>query len=166
MPAGLCVQVDDEQRAALERHFETTRDAETRLRYHMVLLAADGHSVPQIAPLVRRSTATVTRVLHRYHADGAAAVPRRRPPGRPVARPAAWAAELCRVIEEDPHTVGVKSANWTTALLAGYLAQQCGHRTGQETVRLELHAAGYVCKRPTWTLEPKATDQPEWAKNA
>src|SRR6266700_3116543 len=107
MPAALCVQLSDDQRAAVERHFETTRDAETRLRYQMVLLAADGHRVPQIAPLVRRSTATVTRVLHRYYAEGTAGVPQRPHPGRPGARPAAWAEELCRVIEEDPHTVGV-----------------------------------------------------------
>jgi transposase len=166
MPAALCMQISDDQRAAVERHFEATHDAETRLRYQMVLLAADGYRVPQIAPLVRRSTATVTRVLHRYGEKGDAGVPYRPRPGRPVARPAAWTEELCRVIEEDPHTVGVKSANWTTALLVGYLAQHSGHRTGQETVRLALHAAGYVCKRPTWTLEPKATDQPEWAKNA
>jgi hypothetical protein len=31
----------------------------------MVVLAADGRTAPQIAPLVRRSTATVERVLHR-----------------------------------------------------------------------------------------------------
>ena len=165
MPAALCVQLTDDQRVAVERHFETTRDAEPRLRYQMVLLAADGHSVPQVAAVVRRSRATVTRVLHRYHVEGDAGVPYRPHPGRPVVRPAAWTEELCRVIEEDPHTVGVPRANWTTALLAEYLAQKTGQRMGQETVRRQLHAVGYVCKRPTWTLEPKAHDQPEWAKN-
>jgi len=166
MSAAVCVQLTVEQRAAVEMHFETTRDAETRLRYQMVLLAADGSGVPQIAPVVRRSTATVIRVLQRYRAEGDAGVPYRARPGRPVARSAAWTEELRRVIEEDPHTVGVPRANWTTAGLAEYLAQQTGQRRGQETVRRQLHAAGYVCKRPTWTLEPKAHDQPEWAKNA
>jgi hypothetical protein len=46
------------------------------------------------------------------------------------------------------------------------LAQTTGHRTGIETVRVHLHQAGYVCKRPTWTLQGKAEEQPEWAKNA
>jgi transposase len=73
---------------------------------------------------------------------------------------------LARVIEEDPQTVGVDSANWTTRLLADYLAPATGHRTGIETVRLHLHRLGYVCKRPTWTLARKAEEQPEWAKNA
>jgi transposase len=132
----------------------------------MVLRAADGHSAPQIAPLVRRSRDTVRRVLHRYRDGGAGAVPHRPRPGRPPEVPAAWEAELRRVIELDPHTVGVDSANWTTRLLADYLARVMGHQTGLETVRGHLHQAGYVCKRPTWTLQRKAEEQPEWAKNA
>ena len=166
MPAALRLQVTDDERTDLERHFEQTRDAETRLRYQMVLLAADGQAAPQIAPLVRRSVDTVQRVLHRYQDEGVAGVPHRPRPGRPPEVPAAWQEELCRVIEADPHTVGVASANWTTRLLAAYLAQQTGHRTGIETVRRHLHAAGYVCKRSTWTLARKAEEQPEWAKNA
>jgi transposase len=73
---------------------------------------------------------------------------------------------LRRVIEVDPHTVGVDSANWTTRLLAAYLGTVTGQRTSIQTVRVHLHQAGYVCKRPTWTLQRKAEEQPEWAKNA
>ena len=40
-----------------------------------------------------------------------------------------------------------------------------GLRAGIETVRLALHRAGYVCKRPRWTLQRKAQAQPGWAKN-
>jgi transposase len=166
MPAALRLQLTDDERADVAHCFETTRDAETRLRYQMVLLAADGHTVPQIAPMVRRSPATVARVLHRYQDGGAEDVPQRTRPGRPSTVPAAWKAELRRVIELDPHTAGVDSATWTTRLLADYLAGVTGHRTGLETVRVHLHKAGYVCKRPTWTLQRKAEEQPEWAKNA
>jgi transposase len=166
MPAALRLHLTDDERAELARRFETTREAETRLRYQMVLLAAEGRTAPQIAPLVRRSTATVERVLHRYQEEGADGVPHRCRPGRPPQVPAMWEAEVRRVIELDPHTVGVDSANWTTQLLAEYLARVTGHRTGIETVRVHLHKAGYVCKRPTWTLQRKAEEQPEWAKNA
>jgi transposase len=132
----------------------------------MVLLAVDGYTAPQIAPLVRRSVATVQRVLRRYRAEGMGGVPHRARPGRPPEVPAAWEAELRRVIDLDPHTVGVQSANWTTQLLADYLAHVTGHQTGIETVRRHLHGAGYVCKRPTWTLQRKAAEQEDWAKNA
>jgi len=166
MPAALRLSVSEDAHAALVRGFETTRDAETRLRYQMVLLAAEGQTVPQIAPVVRRHPTTVQRVLHRYLAEGLAGVPHRPRPGRPPEVPAAWTAELCRVIEWDPHTVGVPSANWTTTLLAAYLAQTTGHRTGIETVRVHLHKADYVCKRSTWTLQRKAEEQEAWPKNA
>jgi transposase len=166
MPAALRVQLTHEERAEVEQCYETAGDAETRTRFHIVLLAADGRSAPRIAALVRRSKDTVRRVLHRYRDGGAGDVPQRPRPGRPSAVPAAWAVELHRVIDLDPHTVGVDSANWTTRLLADYLARVTGHRTGIETVRVQLHQAGYVCKRPTWTLQRKAQEQPEWAKNA
>src|SRR5690242_4358941 len=122
MPAAVRIKMTEENRAAVAERFEGTRDAETRLRYQMVLLAADGYTAPQIAPLVRRSVDTVQRVLRRYRDEGVAGVPYRPRPGRPPEVPPAWEAELRRVIEADPHTVGVKSAHWTTRLLAVYLA--------------------------------------------
>jgi transposase len=60
----------------------------------------------------------------------------------------------------------VDSALWTCQLLADYLAGVTGHRAGIETVRLALHHAGFVCKRPRWVLTRKAQAQPGWAKNA
>src|SRR5437870_7103533 len=77
----------------------------------------------------------------------------------------AWLAEVHRVIDLDPHTVGVDSAVWTTRLLADYLERMTGHRTGIEAVRVHLHRLGYVCKRPTWSLKRKSTDQAGWVKN-
>ena len=70
------------------------------------------------------------------------------------------------MVDLDPHQVGVDSALWSCRLLADYLATQTGHRAGIETVRLALHRAGYVCKRPRWVLTRKAQAQPGWAKNA
>jgi len=158
----IALTLDDQARQVLVDGFEQTHDAETRLRYQMVLLAADGHMPTQIAPLVRRSVATVQRVLARYRAAGPAGVPQRVPPGRPATAPPAWATELARVIELDPHEVGVPSANWTTSLLADYLAAATGHRACLETVRLALHRLGYVCKRPRWVLDRKASEQEGW----
>ena len=165
MTAPLRVTLAPSARAELERRFATTADAETRTRYQMVLLAADGRSVAEIAPIVRRSVDTVQRVLRRYLAEGPDGVPHRPRPGQPPRFPPAWAAELERVVELDPRSVGVPSAVWTTGLLAEYLAGATGYRAGLETVRLALHRLGFVCKRPGWSLKRKATEQPEWAKN-
>jgi transposase len=165
MPAALRVDTSPAAREAVRAAFEATRDAETRLRYQMVLLAGDGLTAPQIAPLVRRNVATVQRVLHRYREGGLPAVPRRTAPGSPPAVTPTWEAELRRVIELDPHEVGVPSALWTTPLLAAYLAARTGHATSDETVRRSLHQFDYVCQRPKWTLKRKAEEQPDWAGN-
>ncbi len=168
MPAPLRIELDVAARQELEDRFEQTRDAETRLRYQMVLLAADGRTAGQVAPLVRRSRATVERVLGRYLKEGPAGVPQRRRPGRRPGRrpdrPSEWDAELRRVIEVDPHAVGVASAVWTLGLLRDYLERVTGHRTSLETVRQALRRADYRCKRPVHTVQRKAQAQPEWPK--
>jgi transposase len=128
----------------------------------MLLLAQQGYKVPQIARIVLRSEDTVARVLHRFLAGGLDAVPRRTPPGRERRVTPVWEAELLRVIELDPHEVGQETANWTTELLALYLGQQTGIHISEETVRVYLHAHGYVCKRPIWTLRRKAGEQAEY----
>src|SRR6266581_922629 len=92
-------------------------------------------------------------------------------PGRagtplPPHYPPGWEQELVRVADLDPHEVGVDSALWTCRLLADYLQGVTGHRAGIETVRIALHRAGFVCKRPRWVLTRKAQAQPGWAKNA
>ena len=53
----------------------------------VVLLAADGRTAPQIAPLVQRSPETVWRVLQRYQAGGPAGWPPGPGPGAPWPRP-------------------------------------------------------------------------------
>src|SRR6266568_1245695 len=151
-----------EVQAELCRRYEETGNPETRTRYQMVLLAQRGHTAPQIARLVLRSEDTVERVLKRFLAGGADAVPRRTSPWRGRTVTAAWEAELLRVIELDPHEVGQETANWTTELLAEYLGQQTGIQVTEETVRVYLHAHGYVCKRPRWTLRRKAGERADY----
>ena len=147
-PPTLQVTLDPDAQAELERRYHTTRDAPTRTRYQMVLLNAQGHTPPQIATLVRCSPDTVRRVLNRYLGGGPDAVPHRPHPGQPPHYPPGWEAELVRVADQDPHQVGVDSALWTCRLGADDLAEVTGHRAGIETVRIALHRAGYVCKRP------------------
>ena len=163
MPAPLRIELCPADREALRVAFDTTRDAETRLRYQMVWLAAEGQTAPQIAPIVQRSAVTVQRVLHRYQAGGLAAVPYRPIPGAAPTVTPAWEAELRRVIDLDPHEVGVSSPLWTTGLLATYLAEHTGHVASDETVRRYLHRFDYVCELPKCTLKRKAVEHPFWS---
>lgn len=152
--------------ADVRQRYDATNDALLRLRYQIVLLAHQGRSVAEIADLVFRSRDTVERVLHRFLDSGIDALTRRTAPGKPLTVTPAWQTELLRVIDLDPHDVGVASANWTTSLLASYLAEQTGVAVSAETVRVYLHAHDYVCKRPTWTRKRKAEEQPDYVGNA
>jgi transposase len=151
--------LDEATAADLRRRYDEAVDPETRLRYQVVWLAHLGQRVPQIAQTVLRSRDTVLRVLHRFRDGGLEAVPRRVAPGPARTVTPEWEAELLRVVELDPRSVGVASSTWTTGLLATYLARVAGVTVGAETVRLVLHRHDYVCKRPTWTLERRATEQ-------
>jgi transposase len=163
MPAPITLPpLDAQLQANLQQRYEETTNAETRTRNQMIVLAHQGHRVPQIARMVLRSEDTVARVLKRFVAGGLDAIPRRTSPGRQRSVTVAWEAELIRVIELDPHEVGQETANWTTELLAEYLGQQTGITVTHETVRVYLHAHGYVCKRPTWTLRRKAEEKADY----
>jgi transposase len=152
-----------EAHADLLAHYNAAPDPETRTRYQMVLLAVERDLSPrQIAPLVQRSHDAVLRVLQRYRDHGVAAVPPKKGPGPTPKVTTAWQEELLRVVEDDPHLYGVNSANWTTQLLADYLATTTGIPTNQETVRRYLHRGDYVCKRPTWTMDHKAAEREDW----
>ena len=167
MPKSITIPpLDEATLAELTRRFNATADAETRLRYQMVLLAHQGLSVSKIAKMVLRSEDTVIRVLRRFLTEDLDAIPRRKAPGRARIVTETWQAELLRVIELDPHEVGVQSANWTTSLLAEYLASKTHVSVSLETVRTYLHAHDYVCKRPTWTLKRKAQERPDYVGNA
>lgn len=167
MPRPLTIPpLDATTSTALRHRYDIATDPEERLRYQVIWLAHLGQRVTRIAETVLRSHDTVVRVLRRYLDGGLDAVPRRAAPGPTPTITPAWEAELLRVIEFDPHTVGVPSANWTTGLLAAYLAQQTGIAVSDETVRLALHTHDYVCKRPTWTLRRRANAQAGYLGNA
>ena len=158
--------LSDTQVTELRQLDETTPQAKLRLRSHIVLLAHQRRSVAAIAAIVLRSRDTGERVRKRFLQGGIAALPPRTAPGRAPTGTPDWHAALLRVIALDPHTVGVHSANGTTGLFATYLAATTGLAVTAETVRLALHAADYVCKRPTWPRKRQAAEQPGYVGNA
>ena len=166
-PPLVLPSLDPEVHAQLRARFNQTEDADTRLRYQMVLLSSEKGLIPtEIASLTFRSHDTVTRVLNRFVEGGLEAVPYHWGPGRAREMSEESQKELLRVIELDPNEIGVARANWTTQLLADYLEAKTGQAFDQETVRKYLHRLGYVYKRPNWTVRHKAEEREGYLGNA
>ena len=166
MAAPLRLRLDRTTREAVAERYERTRDAIERTNGQIVLLADEGRLATEIAWPVRRGPTQVREILHRFRSAGLRGLVPGKHTGRPLGVTPAWQAEVRPVIDLGPRCVGVDSAVWTTRLLADYLAAATGHRTGIETVRERPHRAGYVCKRPTWSLKRKASEQAGWVRNA
>jgi transposase len=166
MPASAWLRLDQGTREAVAERYEQACTPIERTNCHIVLLADEGRTVAEIAWLVRRGRDQVGKIVHRVQREGIGGLVPRKHTGRPLGVTPAWLAELQRVIELDPRSVRVDSAVWTTRLLADYLEQVTGHPAAIETVRVHLHRLGYVCKRPTWSLKRKSTEQAGWVKNA
>jgi hypothetical protein len=99
----------------LYQRYEKARDAETRTRYHMMMLAQSGHPTPHIARLVLRSEDTIERVLNRFLTGGLDAVPQRNTPGRARTVTSARARRVGTRDRTGSRTpVGQDTANWTT----------------------------------------------------
>jgi transposase len=165
MPAPLRLRLEQGTREAVAERYEQAPTPIERTNCQVILLADEGRTVTEIAWLVRRGRDQVRKILRRFRSEGLAGLTPGKHTGRPLGVTPAWLAELQRVIDLDPHAAGVDSAVWTTRLLADYLERVTGHRAGIEAVRVHLHRLGYVCKRPTWSLKRKATEQAGWVKN-
>jgi transposase len=104
-------------RAKLERNARRCQDADTRVRYLIVLRADRGHSGRRIARELGCCPATVSRTIGRYESLGEAGlIDRREDNGRakaddPYARTVAW------ILEGSPPDFGHRRPTWTRRLL-------------------------------------------------
>lgn len=152
------------ERCALEKMFEMTANRVLRTRCQIILLSNQHYPPGQIASITRKSDDTVRRVLARYETTGLAGLPDQDRPGRPPTVPRRWKKLLLRVIEQDPHLRGVDRPAWSASALADYLERKTQIHVGEARVRQYLYAADYVARRPTWSLQAIAEQQPEFEK--
>jgi Winged helix-turn helix len=86
--------LDEQTLTELRQRYDDASDAETRIRYQMLLLSARGQTSTQIAAVVLRSQDTIVRVLKGFLTGGVEAVPRRTAPGRDRTITQAWESDL------------------------------------------------------------------------
>jgi transposase len=151
------------EQAALEHDYRFHPDPLVRRRRHIVLLAAQLETQGEIARIVCCATDTIRRTLDLFRAGGRSALGRLPAPAAHTSkRTLAWQKELAQALERGPEACGVSRPTWTAALLVLHLVAAPGVRTSERPVRRGLQSLDFVGRRPTWTVRPKAEEQPEY----
>jgi len=152
------LRIPRRERKSLLAAFRAAATPEERLRWHAVLLWAEGYRWDLIAAVLFCSTATVGRWVGRYRAGGLTAVA----PVRPPRHGDWWAARvLVWVKEYTPTHFGYLRSRWTCAVLVLLLAREYEVDVSRETVRRRLRRHDFVWRRPRPALRPR---DPEYAR--
>jgi transposase len=153
------ITLSADERNTLLLHLRSAADPTLRLRAHIVLLLAAGHTWATITAVLFCSSRTVARWQARFRAGRLAAL-EGLARGAPPRRAAAWLGVLTGwVTGLTPRAFGWLRSRWTCAVLALTLWQEHGVRLRREAVRRQLHAAGLVYRRPRPVLRRPDPDK-------
>ena len=143
------------------RTLASSKDSEKAL---MVLLSAEGQSVPQIAKALKRNPHTVRDWLKRYNADGIKGLRRKYSPGRPDDKRARLKTHIQKILNDSPADHGYSDSVWSVPLIVHDAATKLDLSVSEDTVTRALSVMGYSYKRPSKTVPIRAPDKKEKAQ--
>jgi len=130
-------------------------EPQLRLRAHILLLLADGHTWSIIAAVLFTSPATIDRWRRRC-LDGDWTGVLNKPASRRRRGSAFFVAMVIRwVTLRSPTDFGFVRSRWTCGTIAVLLQERWQERVGRETIRRWLHQEDLVWRRPRPVLGPK-----------
>jgi transposase len=142
-----------EQKSELEELYRKTTIPRVRTRAQMILLSAEkGLNSEEIADIVRESSVTVLRWLHRYIAEGIQGLMDAPRAGRRSTVTDQYRARLLEVVRRRPRSLDLEYSMWTLQRLADFMAEDTGIRVSTETIRRVLAKEGIVFSRPQHTI--------------
>lgn len=143
------------ERKALLCRYRSGPDPAVRLRAHLLLLLADGHSWATIAGVLFCSTRTIARWKRRFERGGVPALLDERR-GRCCVW-GAWVLDLLTtwVTTLTPRDFGFLRSRWCCGTLVLVLVEVTSVRVSPETVRRWLHRRDLVWRRPRPVLGPR-----------
>jgi transposase len=148
----------DDRNTLLER-YRRDPDPQVRLRAHILLLLADGHTWATIAAVLFTSPDTIARWKSRFQRGGVGEV-LGRPRGRKRSAAWAWVAVVVAwVLTRRPPEFGFARSRWSCEAVAVVLREDYRTPVSRETVRRWLRQAGLVWRRPRPTLRPRGPDR-------
>lgn len=145
--------LSEEQKVELEALYRKTEVARVRTRAQMVLLSAEKKlKVDEIAEIVRESSVTVLRWLHRYMAEGIQGLLDAPRSGRSSILTDEFRKRLLEVVRRRPRSLELEFSMWTLQRLADFMAEETGIRVSTETIRRALAKEDIVFSRPQHTI--------------
>jgi transposase len=119
----------------------------------MVLLSAEKKlKVDEIADIVRESSVTVLRWLHRYMAEGIQGLMDAPRAGRSSILTDEFRKRLLEVVRRRPRSLELEFSMWSLQRLADFMAEDTGIRVSTETLRRALAKEDIVFSRPQHTI--------------
>ena len=145
--------LSEEQILELEHLYRKTEVPRVRTRAQMVLLSAEKKlTADEIADLVRESSVTVLRWLHRYIAEGIQGLLDAPRSGRSSILTNEFRKRLLEVVRRRPRSLELEYSMWTLQRLVDFMAEDTGARVSTETIRRALAKEDIVFSRPQHTI--------------
>ncbi len=142
-----------EQQTELEKLYRKAGLPRVRTRAQMVLLSAEKRlDTEEIADIVRESSVTVLRWLHRYIAEGVQGLMDAPRAGRSSVVTDEFRKRLLEVVRRRPRSLELEFSMWTLQRLADFMAEDTGIRVSTETIRRALAKEDIVFSRPQHTI--------------
>jgi putative transposase len=149
------ISLTDEERNDLLDLYRREPDPRVRLRAHIILLLAAGHTWALITDVLFTSTQTIDRWQKRF-AEGRVGALLGDGRGRPSPFAAGWVAlAVAWVLEATPRAFGLCRSRWACATVALLLWRVHGVGVSRETVRRWLHRHELVWRRPRPVIRRK-----------
>jgi len=123
-------------------------DARAMRRAQIVRLSAEGHKVPQIADWWQMSLQGVRAILHRFNAEGPAALADKPRLGRPAKTTDRYVALLKEAVQATPRDLGYPFSSWTLERLREYLGRRTGVLLNPRYLSQLMARHGIVFRRP------------------
>ena len=151
--------LSEEQKVELDELYRKTEVPRVRTRAQMVLLSAEKKlKVDEIADIVRESSVTVLRWLHRYMAEGIQGLLDAPRAGRSSILTDEFRKRLLEVVRRRPRSLELEFSMWTLQRLADFMAEDTGIRVSTETLRRALAKDDIVFSRPQHTISSPDPD--------
>ena len=143
----------EEQILELEQLYRKTEVPRVRTRAQMVLLSVEKKlTADEIADIVRESSVTVLRWLHRYIAEGIQGLLDAPRSGRNSILTNEFRKRLLEVVRRRPRSLELEFSMWTLQRLVDFMAEETGTRVSTETIRRALAKEDIVFSRPQHTI--------------